>query len=486
MNEDKGDKGDKGVTLAKGGFRIDTKRDTFNFFISNEPLMNSKPAWLGLLAIAIGVTVQPLNSTMLVIALPRIADSLKIEPTLATWLITAYLLATVITQPAMGKLGDRIGHRKLFLWGQIGFALSSLAATIGGSFMWLIVCRVAQAVTGAALVPSGAAILRGLYASHQRGRAFGVYSSVLSLTAATGPVLAGYVVSLADWPAIFYFSAPVNALSVALMLYAIPAQPRVVATRRAFDWWGALTLGATLLGLMLTLQQGARLGWGTLSVLTLCCAGLFIAQERRHPEPLVTLALFRNLRFAAAAGAIFFQNMVTYSTFILMPLFLQNVQGRSARETGWIIAAQAIMGGLVTPLGGALSDKLGRRWPAVVGAAFLLLGVSLQTFVQLETPFGWIAAAMMLMGLATGLSGASLQTAALEAVRPQMSGVAAGLHSTMRYLGSTVGAVLIGVALAGETHAASGFQRAFTWLVFAACGAAIVAWGLPSEGRRGG
>jgi EmrB/QacA subfamily drug resistance transporter len=452
--------------------------------------MNPKPRWLGLLAIALGITVQPLNSTMIVIALPRIASALHIDPSLAAWLITAYLLATVVTQPAMGKLGDRIGHRRLFLLGQVGFAVSSLAATFATNFPFVLACRIGQALAGSALVPSGAAMLRDLYASHERGRAFGVYSAVLSLTAATGPIIAGYVVSLADWPAIFYFSAPINVTSLLLTLYTIPAHKTRTATQSRFDVWGAVTLGALLLGLMVTLQQAPTRGWASSSMLwliaiTLTCAVWFFVQERQHPEPIVQLALFRNLRFTAAVASIFFQNLVTYSTFVLMPLFLQNVQKRSSSDAGWVIAAQAVTGGLVTPLGGTLSDKFGRRWPVVVGTLILLISVSLQTVLQLETPFVWIAASLMLMGVGGGLSGAAMQTSALEAVPPEMSGIAAGLYSTMRYLGSTLGSVLIGVALAGETHAVVGFERAFTWLTIAACGAVVVAWGLPTRGRQG-
>jgi DHA2 family methylenomycin A resistance protein-like MFS transporter len=452
--------------------------------------MNNKPPrWLGLLALALGVTVQPLNSTMIVIALPRIATALQIDPALGAWLITAYLLATVITQPALGKLGDRLGHRRLFLLGQVGFALSSLAATGAPNFPLLLACRIGQAVSGAALVPNGAAMLRGLYAAHERGRAFGVYSAVLSLTAATGPVIAGYVVSLADWQAIFYFSAPINTLSFLLTLYTIPPRAHTTAPQRPFDLWGAVTLGAMLLGLMVTLQQASRLGASfelmALALVTSGFAVLFVIQERRHPEPVVNLAFFRNLRFTAAVTSIFFQNLVTYSTFVLMPLFLQSIQKRSASEAGWVIAAQAITGAVVTPLGGTLSDQWGRRLPVVIGTLILLISVSAQIVLQIETSFVWIAGSLMLMGLAAGLSGAAMQTAALEAVAPEFAGVAAGLYSTMRYLGSTLGSVLIGVALAGETNSVMGFDRAFTWLTIAACGAEVVAWGLPTRGKRG-
>src|SRR5438270_8825864 len=143
----------------------------------------NKPRWLALSAIALGILVQPLNSTMIVIALPRISDTFKIDPSLGAWLVTAYLLATVITQPTLGKLGDRVGHRRMFIAGELVFGISSLAASFAPSFPFLVLFRVMQAMGGAALVPSGAAILRDLFLSHERGRAFGVYGAVLSVTA---------------------------------------------------------------------------------------------------------------------------------------------------------------------------------------------------------------------------------------------------------------------------------------------------------------
>lgn len=451
----------------------------------------TQPRWLALVAITLGILVQPLNSTMIVIALPRIASQLNVEPSLAAWLITAYLLATVIAQPTLGKLGDRVGHRRMFLLGSALFGVASLAASFGVNFPWLIACRVLQAVAGAALLPSGAAMLRDLYPAHERGRAFGVYGAALSVTAASGPVLGGALVTLADWPAIFTISVPVCALAIMLTLVAVPTRlrERPIANRR-FDAWGALTLAVTLLGLLLALLLGPREGWTSFNVIAsaliaLVCAVLFFAQERRHPEPVVNLRFFRNKAFTAAVLSVFSQNMVTYSTLILIPLFLQSVQRRSAADTGFLLAAQSATSALLAPIGGTLSDRLGRRWPVVIGTAFLLLGALMQTVLQVDTAVWWIATGLMALGIGSGLSGASVQTSALEAVPAEMAGVAAGLHSTMRYLGSTLGSALIGIALAGGTNSAAGFDRAFTWLLVVACAAVVVAWGLPTGRQRG-
>ena len=168
-----------------------------------------------------------------------------------------------------------------------------------------------------------------------------------------------------------------------------------------------------------------------------------------------------------------------YSTLILMPQFLQIVQQRSATESGLMLALMSGTSALLAPLGGALSDWRGRRLPVVIGAALGLIGVSMQALLQTTTPIWWIGAGLTLGGLGLGLSGAAMQTSALEAFSADLSGVAAGLYSTMRYLGSTLGTALIAIALAGDSSNIAGYDRAFSWMVMAAIGAVIVAWGLP-------
>jgi MFS family permease len=170
-----------------------------------------------------------------------------------------------------------------------------------------------------------------------------------------------------------------------------------------------------------------------------------------------------------------------YSTLILMPQFLQVVQQRGATESGLMLALMSGTSALLAPLGGALSDRRGRRLPVVMGAALGLGGVSMQALLQANTPIWWIGTGLMLGGVGLGLSGAAMQTSALEAFSADLSGVAAGLYSTMRYLGSTLGTALIAIALAGGAGNVAGYERAFSWMVIAASGAVIVSWGLPKR-----
>ena len=170
-----------------------------------------------------------------------------------------------------------------------------------------------------------------------------------------------------------------------------------------------------------------------------------------------------------------------YSTLILMPQFLQVVQQRSATESGLMLALMSGTSALLAPLGGALSDWRGRRLPVVIGSALGLVGVTMQALLQASTPLWWIGTGLMLGGLGLGLSGAAMQTSALEAFSADLSGVAAGLYSTMRYMGSTLGTALIAIALAGDSSNIVGYERAFSWMVVAAIGAVIVAWGLPKR-----
>ena len=153
--------------------------------------------------VALGAVLAPLNSTMIAVALPAIADELAAGPAAAGWLVTAYLIAMASLQPVAGRLGDRLGRRRLILWGLAGFGLASLAATLAPNLPLLIVLRVAQAVSGAVVLPNGDALLREIVPDERRAGRFGLIGSAIGLAAAVGPLVGGALVSTTGWRAMF-------------------------------------------------------------------------------------------------------------------------------------------------------------------------------------------------------------------------------------------------------------------------------------------
>lgn len=459
------------------------------------------------MTVALGAVLAPLNSTMIAVALPGIADEFGAGAATAGWLVTAYLIAMASLQPVAGRLGDRLGRRTLILGGLTGFGVASLAATVAPSLPLLILFRVAQAVSGAVVLPNGDALLREIVPDARRASRFGLIGSAIGLAAALGPILGGILVSTAGWRAMF----AVNVLLVvpALLLgvrmlprpsSALPIPPSSPDSRMAvgtgkdagaassaptFDWPGAVMLSTALAGLALLLNRGGPgLPWPLLALGVAGLAGLltlFLRRELRHPAPILQPRFFRRRAFAAATGAVGLSNLAMYSVLLALPL-LWTRTGRPAAEIGTLLGVMAAMMFVASPVGGRLADRLGRRWPTVGGLTLLTLGTGVLALTDLEGT-GSVVAGLALLGGGLGLANPGLQASALEAVERSNAGSAAGAYSTSRYLGSIVGSAVL-AGLASATPDGSSIGLIFPIVVAAALGSALLALGLPPRPAR--
>ncbi|MGI8857826.1 MAG: MFS transporter [Thermomicrobiales bacterium] len=429
-----------------------------------------------IVAIALGTMLAPLNSTMIAVALPRIIQDFHVRVATAGWLVTTYLIAMASLQPVAGKLGDRLGRRRLILGGLIYFGVASLGATLATNLPLLFFFRVQQAVAGAIALPNGTALVRDLVPLDRRARSFGMIGSATAFAAALGPPIGGVLVQTLGWRSIFFVNVP---LVLAAVLFGWRAIPTTHTERgsRGFDVVGACLLSVVLIGLtvLLTLSKRAESALlPTLGGLALLGLGaVFIRYEARHPDPVLQPRFFRVRSFAAANGAIALSNLAMYSTLLTVPILLSRRGGWSSAKVGVLLVMLSGAMVVCSPLGGRLADRVGRRWPTVIGLALLTLGV-----LPLALAGGGIAIPLLLGGLGVagvglGLSSAGMQTAAIEAVGPREAGVAAGVFSTSRYLGSIVGSSL----LAGLLGAAGsgGFRMVFVMVAAAALLSALVA-----------
>jgi MFS family permease len=364
-----------------------------------------------LAAVALSGTLLPLNSTMLAVALPDIASGTGGGLAASTWLVTAYVVAMAALGPFAGRLGDRLGRRRMVLAGLGGFAVASAAAGLAPSLAPLVAARLGQAVAGSLVFPNAIALLRDALPAGRRAGGFGILGSVVGAAAATGPVLGGVLVGAFGWRAIFLVNLPVVALAAALTLRALPA---AVAPAPA-DAGPATRAG----------------GW---------------LRPLRVPV------------FAAATGAVGLSNLTMYSTLLAVPVVLAGRPGWSPSTTGLALAVLSLGMVAVAPLGGRLADRAGHRRPAVAGLALLAAATAGLATMGAAPPAAGLVVALLGAGIGLGLAGAPLQAAAVEAVDPGDAGLASGLFSTGRYTGSIVSAgLLAGVLGHGGAHAATLF-----------------------------
>ncbi len=429
--------------------------------------------WL-LLAIGLGTTLAPLNSTMIAVALPNIQDDLGVSVSQTAWLVTLYLVAMAVGQPIGGRLGDLLGRRRVYLIGLLWFGVASAACALAPNLEVLIVFRTQQAIAGALTFPNGAAMVRRAVRPERRGSAFGLVGMMTALAAAIGPPLGGLLVHAFDWRAIFWVNVPIVALAWWANARFLPAsEPATGRERAPFDWLGSVLFGATLSAFIVipTVVRAERVALALAAALASVALGvIFVRWERRQAHPMIDVRLFRVRTFWAACSSIAVSNFVMYTTLLAVPLFMDHVRKENEQTIGLTLAALSALAALWGLLGGRISDQRGRWLPAVAGAVGLLVGVALLAGVLNVASLWPIALALAIMGIGLGMQSAPVQTAALEAAPMETAGSAAGVYSTARYMGSVIGATILALVFSSDPASgeASRYQVLFIGLACAA------------------
>lgn len=435
--------------------------------------INARPAFI---AIALGTMLAPLNSTMIAVAMPSIIDEFNTDIGSASWLVTAYLISMAALQPLGGKLGDTFGRRRLVLGGMLAFAVASLGASLAPSLWPLVGFRVFQAASAAVMVPNASALIRELVPDSRRARAFGILGAAIAVGAAAGPPIGGLIIEVAGWRAIFAVNVFVLIPALILGWRSLPATvPTNSKTQRRFDLPGAVLLPATLVGatgILIAIGQGVAPVLLIIGGLVTAAVGIILVrQELTHPDPIFPPRLYRIRSFAAACAGIGFGNLSMYTLLISVPLLLTSRDGSSALGIGLVLAAMSAAMIVLSPTGGMLADRFGRRLPSAAGLALVTIGAIPIAALGADISLIPLLAGLALVGLGIGLSAPGLQTSAIEAVPANQSGSAAGLYATSRYLGSITGSAILASLLTSDT---SGVQSIGVVFIFV-LGSAIIA-----------
>ena len=435
-----------------------------------------------LVPVALGTMLAPLNSTMIAVALPELLGDFGRSLAWGSWIVTSYLVAMAAVQPLGGSLGDRYGRRRLFLLGLALFFVATVVAALSWRIEVLLVARTVQALSGATAIPNGTALVRSLVAPERRGRAFGNVGSAIALAAGLGPPIGGILTAALGWRWIFV--ANIVLIAPALILGSrLPADSPASQTGR-FDLRGAalLTLGLVSLVLALTVWRlpGASLSLVPVLGLFAAVTGLALTRHAGHSQnPVLNLALLRARGFTPAVANILLSNLAMYTLLLSLPLFLAGWSAWGSAQVGLLLAGLSLPTIFLSPFGGRLSDRVGRRAPVVAGACLMSLGIL--PFLAVSPTWSWplYLVPLILVGAGLGLSMAPVQATAIETAPPSQSGQAAGLFSTMRYLGSILGSSIMAAVLIGPHPPVGNFRILYAILFVSACGAIFVSRRLP-------
>ncbi len=404
-----------------------------------------------LLTVALGGILAPLNSTMLAVALPELRRDFGVGHAEIAWLVSAYLIAMAVAQPLGGRLGDQLGRVRVFRVGLLLFLLLSVAAAAAPGYLLLILFRTGQALVGAAVIPNGFAMMRESVPVNRLGRSNGLTGSVMSAAAAVGPLLGAALLTLGSWRLLFLMNVPL-VLAALLALNLLDYTSNRSRARVSLDWFGALAF-AGVLALVTVLLNALRGNAGGIvlgATVVALPAFLFVFVRRQFSAatPIAEWRLFRIRSYAGATGYILLSNLVMYTTILAVPFFVEEVQNKSNLTTGTLLGAISIPVALLAPIGGFVSDGVGRRPPAVIGSVLIVIGVVALLFgISRDVSYVFLAGVLGLLGIGLGLSVGPASAAAIESTPREMAGAAAGTNSMMRYVGSIIGVGILGTVL---------------------------------------
>jgi len=430
------------------------------------------------LAVALGNLLVPLNSTMIVVALPLIGRDLGADHVTLAWLVTSYLIAMASLQPIAGRLGDRFGRRRFMLGALMYFIVASVGAALAPNLLVLVAFRLQQALAAAAVVPNSLALLRGRSVEGKAGTYFGISGATTSIGAAIGPLLGG-LLSAIDWRLIFLVNLPLAGLALFMAWRSLPAgdPPRRTAHP---DIAGAVALGVLLSLAAWTLTEAGTLApivTVVLLAIVVLAAVLFVRYESGHADPALPPFLFTIRAFTNANLTIAFSNLALYGTFLAVPVILAGSGPDATIRGGIAISAQSVAMIVLSPVSGALVDRVGARWPTALGGLLIAAGLGILGLSGRASDFGMLLVCMPITGAGVALTFPATRIAALDAVPAHFAALASGVTSSSRYFGGMIGALVAGLALVETSEAAAG--RLFLILAASGLAAALVGSQLP-------
>ncbi|MFI9629055.1 MFS transporter [Streptomyces sp. NPDC052042] len=393
-------------------------------------------------------------TTIVTVAIPAVADGLHTDFAALQWVVDVYTLALAALLVVAGAIGDVSGRRRVFVAGFVIFTLSSLACGLAPDVVALIAFRGVQGVGGAAMFATTLPLIRTSYSGREQQRAFAVWGAVAGLAAAVGNVSGGLLAEALGWRSIFLLAVPPGALGVVLAVRFLPRDPERDGARRV-DAAGAVLLGGGLAALVVAALLFGEHGTGPgplTAVLVACACGVaFAGCERRVPDPLVDLALFRHPRFLAVVAVAFGYYFAAFGPLTVLSAWFQDAAGLDAVRTSLLLSVQPVVFFAVSALCGAalqraplwLSLGVGTGLCAVGCLSFLLLGL-------VYTPAALVPS-LVLTGVGAGMVSPVLASAAMRDADPARAGVASALSNTARQVGLAVGVAVCGGLFVGLT-----------------------------------
>jgi len=404
--------------------------------------------WWTLIAVCTGTFMLLLDVTIVNVALPDIQSSLHADFSDLQWVIDAYSLVLAALLLTTGSIADLFGRRRMFTIGLVIFTVSSLGSGLAQSPLMLNLFRGAQGIGGAAMFSTSLALLGSAFQGRERGTAFGIWGGVTGLATAIGPVVGGALTSGLSWRWIFLVNVPIGLIAVVLTQLRVEESHQ--EGERRIDPLGVLTFSGSLGALVLALIKADSKGWGSTYIVVLLAAAaagmvaFVVAELLQRDRAMFDLRLFRKPTFVGGSIAAFSLSAGLFALFLYLTLYLQDILGYSALQTG--VRFLVLSGGIMvsSALAGRLTAQVPIRFLIAPGLA--LVGGALMLMRGLDAGTHWehLIPGFIVGGIGVGLINPPLASTAIGVVEPARAGMASGINSTFRQVGIATGIAGLG------------------------------------------
>ena len=452
---------------------------------SSVPSTGSSASRTALAAAVLGFFIVTFDAVVLNVSLPSIRADLGGGISGLQWVVDGYTLMFAALLLAAGSFSDRVGARRAFTVGVGGFVAASAACGLAPGLGTLVAARFVQGSAAAVLVPASMALISQAYPNPlQRARAIGIWAMGGAVASSSAPVLGG-LLTVASWRLIFLVNVPIGMLAIALATRAAPSRRHEVPFDRfgfvaAFVAMGGLTFGA--------IEAGER---GFASPLVLTAFGLaglsfvlFLARQRRAPNPIVPLELFRSRNISVAMFVGFAFVVGYYGLPFVMSLYLQQLYGLSAFETGLVFVPMMLIGGVLTPFSARIAERFGARRVVATGLVLMAGGLALLAITPSTAAPLTVAALMLPVGLAGPLIMPPITSVLLNSVPDALAGTVSGVFNTSRQLGGALAIALFGALVSQPAGFIHGLRLSLAIAAAIALAAAAASRLLTTPGAR--
>jgi EmrB/QacA subfamily drug resistance transporter len=411
-----------------------------------------------LLTVCTATFMLLLDITIVNVALPAIERALDASFSDLQWVVDAYALGLATCVLTAGSLADLFGRKRLFIIGVILFTIASAACGLANDSLFLIIARGIQGIGGAFMFATSLALISQEFHGRERGKAFGIWGATIGAAVAIGPLAGGVLTSWLSWRWIFLVNIPIGVAAVLIAYRQLRESSDPDHSR--IDPIGLVTLTVGLFTLILALIEGNRRGWSSAFIVTLLVVSVvflvaFVISQATERTTMVDLSLFGRPAFIGAQTTAFAISSSMFAMFLYLTLYLQNILGLSALQTGLRFLPLSLISFFAAPAAGRLVGRVPIRWLLAIGLALNAIAMWTMSRVDVDSSWTVLLPGFLIGGIGIGFVNAPLATTAVSVVRQERAGMASGINNTFRQIGIATGIAGLGAIFASKVSSAA-------------------------------